>query len=262
MGNMGVIRGSALSVAAAGILALNISGAAAQEPPPGVIGVTDMQGATDWTGLYIGGKVGGAWSDIKWTAGTNDFTTAGLVPVGTTADFSPSGVIGGVIGGGNLQVGRWIFGVELSYSGVNLEQSITSPYKPATDTFTTKIDSLGAIEGRIGFTWNRFLLFGKGGWVGSNAELILVNNANGTTATTEGFVDGWSLGGGVELLTWGNVVFGLEYDYVNLNLSDSSSCPLCIVGIAAGTPSTVTGDATISSVMVRASYLFLPEDDD
>jgi hypothetical protein len=43
-------------------------------------------------------------------------------------------------------------------------------------------------------------------------------------------------------------------------LSNSPDCPLCIVGIPGGAPSSITGDADISSVMVRASYLLFPED--
>jgi outer membrane immunogenic protein len=83
----------------------------------------------------------------------------------------------------------------------------------------------------------------------------------GPTATSEEFVDGWTLGGGAEIITWGNLILGLEYDYVNLNLSSASSCDLCVIGIPlGGGPQAIAGDATISSVMVRASWLFNPED--
>jgi outer membrane immunogenic protein len=55
-------------------------------------------------------------------------------------------------------------------------------------------------------------------------------------------------------------VLGVEYDYIAISLSNSASCPLCASGIVAGTPQSLAGDATLSSVMVRASYLFPPED--
>ena len=72
-------------------------------------------------------------------------------------------------------------------------------------------------------------------------------------------VDGWTIGAGVEHLCWSNIVLGLEYDYVTLNLSNTPSCPLCNSGIVTGgTPSSITGDANISSVMLRASYLVPP----
>ncbi len=256
-------RGRAFKfIFAAGLLALlGTPSAIADGPRPYVIGATDLQGQTDWTGFYIGGKLGAAWSDIKWSQDQNVFTNAGAVAPGTEVSFSPSGVAGGVIGGGNLQVGHWVLGLELSYSGTDLTQSTTSPFFPATDTFTTQIDWLGTVEGRVGYAWDHYLLFGKVGWVGSNASLTMVNSATGVTATSDEFVDGYTLGGGLEFLTWGSVVLGLEYDYTYLSLSTSPSCPLCPVGIVNGSaPQTIGGDATISSVMARASYLFAPED--
>jgi outer membrane immunogenic protein len=255
MGNLSVIRRAATAFAVAGVLMLGSAAAKADEWGP--VGVTDVQAVTDWSGIYIGGKLGGVWSDLNWTQDANLFN--GGIP-GAAADFSPSGFAGGIIGGGNVQIGQWIFGAELSYSGVSLSQTITSPYFPATDTFSSKIDYIGTVEARIGYSFNRVLVFGKGGWAGSNASLTLVNNVTGATSVTDDFVDGWTIGGGVELLTWSSFVIGLEYDYVSLNLSTAASCPLCVAGIVGGVPAAVGGDATISSVMVRASYLFMPED--
>jgi len=234
---------------------------ACADGPTQLIGVTDVQGNTDWTGFYVGGKLGGVWSDISWTQDLNVFSAGGIAPPGASADFAPSGFAGGIIGGANLQNGHWVFGLELSFSGTDLSQTIKSPFFPVTDTFSSQIDWLATVEGRIGVSFDNYLVFAKGGWVGSNATLTLLNTPSGATATTDSFVDGWTIGGGLELLCWSNVVLGLEYDYVNLNLSDAGSCPLCPIGIVGGSaPAAITGDATISSVMARASYLFRPED--
>jgi outer membrane immunogenic protein len=106
---------------------------------PGVV-MTDSQYLTDWSGLYIGGKLGGAFSNFSWGQDLNLFTNGGVVDPRTPLDFSPSGVAGGIIGGANLQLGQWIFGAELSFSGTNLSQSVKSPFFPATDTFSTNLD--------------------------------------------------------------------------------------------------------------------------
>jgi outer membrane immunogenic protein len=243
--------------AAAALVLLGAPSAVADGPRPYVIGATDLQGQTDWTGFYIGGKLGGAWSDITWTQDNNQFTNND----GDQVSFSPSGVAGGVIGGGNLQVGHWVFGAELSFQGVDLSQSLTSPFFPATDTFSAQIDWLATVEGRIGYAFNRWLVFGKVGWVGSHVNLSETNTANGATAEADDFVDGYTLGAGVEMQVWPSVVLGLDYSYINLNLSTPADCPECFVGFVGGSaPQAVSGDATINSVMVRASYLFRPED--
>ncbi len=243
-------RHVARRLVAAGALALSAHGALA-DGTPGIIGPTDLQNQPDWTGFYIGGKLGGAWSNVEWTHNLADFPT-------TSASVSPDGFAGGVIGGGNVQVGRWVFGAEVSFSGMDLSQT-SQPN--ATDTFKAEISWLTTIEGRIGLSFDNYLVFAKGGWAGGNAKLEMVTTS-GTpaTATETQFADGWTIGGGVELLCWSNVVLGLEYDYLDLSLSTAASCPLCDDGILAGTGPAITGDATMSSVMLRASYLFPHED--
>jgi outer membrane immunogenic protein len=258
------IRTFALIVAAGGLLMVPHSGAKA-DPRPWAIGVSDLQGEADWSGFYIGGKLGGAWGNVDWTQDTNIFTNGGAVASNASADFSPSGFGGGVIGGANLQTGKWVFGAEFTFSGVDFSSSIASPYFPATDAFSTKIDWITTVEGRIGYAWDQYLLYGKGGWAGGQAALTLVAGnrtaTTGATADHSGFYSGWTIGGGLDYLCWSNVVLGLEYDYITLNLSGVPSCPLCASGITGGSaPALVSGDATVSTVMVRASYLFRPED--
>ena len=105
---------------------------------PGVV-MTDSQYLTDWSGFYIGGKLGGAFSsNINWHQELDLFTANSGVAPNTPIQFSP----GGVIGGANLQLGQWIFGAEVSFSGTDLSQKVTSPFFPATDTFSTTLDWL------------------------------------------------------------------------------------------------------------------------
>jgi outer membrane immunogenic protein len=253
---MGRIRDCALVLAVASVGAFG-AGAVLADWEPSAVGISDLQGEADWTGFYIGGKLGGTRGDVDWTTDANVFNPFG---VSTPVNFSPSGFSGGIIGGGNLQVGHWVFGAEFSYSGVDLSQTTTSPFLPARDTFSSKLDYIGTVEGRIGYSFYDFLAFVKGGWAGSNATLTGTNTATGFTASTDNFVDGWTIGGGLELLCWSNIVLGVEYDYITLDLGNSASCPLCASGIVAGTPQSLAGEANLSSVMFRASYLFPPED--
>ncbi len=140
---------------AATALALGVQQALADGSEPGrwVPGtpMTDSQNVTDWSGCYIGGKAGGAWSDINWTQNFAEFTVDGQGP-GSSAHFSPSTFSGGVFGGGNLQMGNWVFGLEASFLGMSLSQTVASPNFPATDTFKTEVDWLLFVEPRIGYS--------------------------------------------------------------------------------------------------------------
>jgi len=157
-------------VATAAAIFLVASISAEADGIPGVV-MTDSQYLTDWSGFYVGGKLGGAFSNITWTQDLNAFTALSGVPPNTPVQFSPSGVAGGFLGGANLQLGQWIFGGEVSFSGTDLSQKTTSPFFPATDTISTTLDWLLTVEGRLGYSWDRVMVFGKGGLAATDATL-------------------------------------------------------------------------------------------
>jgi outer membrane immunogenic protein len=219
---------------------------------------TASQNVSDWSGFYIGGKLGGVWSDIGWSEDFAEFASPG-----GTSKFSPSGFAGGVMGGGNLQMGNWVFGLEAAYVGVGLDATTVSPTAP-TDSFSVQLDWLLMVEPRLGYSWDRYMVFVKGGWAGGDAKLSAVGAGNvpGSTATAQAndFVDGWTIGGGIEYAWLPGFIVGVEYQHITLDLGTAASCDLCLIGIPIGEPAAIHGSAEISSVMARASYLFGPED--
>jgi len=83
----------ALRLAATAITLALATTYAAADGIPGVV-MTDSQYVTDWSGFYIGGKLGGAFSSsINWTQDENVFSAssgAAAAP-NTPLDFSPNG---------------------------------------------------------------------------------------------------------------------------------------------------------------------------
>jgi outer membrane immunogenic protein len=249
-----------VAIAAAAFMVAPISAAA--DGIPGVV-MTDSQYVTDWSGVYIGGKLGGAFSNLNWTQDRNSFTALSGVAPNTPVEFSPNGIAGGFLGGANLQLGQWIFGAEVSFSGTDLSQKTASPFFPATDTFSTTLDWLLTVEGRLGYSWDRVMVFGKGGLAATDATLKVTSShpRDGGTASVTEFAKGWTIGGGIEYAAWNSVILGIEYDYMDINLSKGGDCPLCDAGLTIdSTPSALGGHVKISAVMLRASYLFAGED--
>src|SRR3984957_10535755 len=78
----------------------------------------------DWTGIYGGAHVGGAWmNDVVTTT-----TTTILQPAGTTTKVSPMGVAGGAQAGINFQFSPVVVGFEGSWARTNLTSTkIMSP---------------------------------------------------------------------------------------------------------------------------------------
>lgn len=98
----------------------------------------------DWSGAYIGANVGVAWDRMRAldvTQPSGGFFTD-LVPAGTEGfDFNKAGIAGGAQLGAQKQWGRFVLGLEATYTAADLEQTITSPYFPASDTRLAKFST-------------------------------------------------------------------------------------------------------------------------
>ncbi len=210
----------------------------------------------DWSGLYAGAQLGGAWSNLDWQyQNANYFNTNGLVVVGNDFSQDPSGVIGGILGGYNYQAGPWVFGAELAASAANMQQERPSPLFPRLDASTAQVQWLVSATGRLGFAWERWLGFAKGGWAGANLELTLVDQGAGVYGSERQWANGWTVGGGVDYMICDQVSLGVAYDFADINVdSKTITCPSCNgPGAGFGVP-VVDGDVKLQSVMGRLTF--------
>lgn len=168
----------------------------------------------NWTGFYVGGHVGYGWSKKDWT----DISATTGLPTGFVATNHPKGVLGGVQGGYNYQLGQWVFGVEGQFSWTDMNGS--SPFIEPNGTLSdesvhTDIHWLASLAGRFGFAWDRALVYAKGGaaWVNEHhwQEFNGVQDTNVVSATRTG----WTVGGGVEYAFWDRWSAKIEYNYMD-----------------------------------------------
>ena len=210
-----------------------------------------------WGGFYAGGELGGAWSKLDWTyTNPNYFNTVGPVVLGSDFSHNASGVIGGAFAGYNYQTGPWVLGIELSAAGSNLKRQQPSPFFPATDTYTSRIKWLATATGRVGYAWDRWLVFAEGGYAGADVQLTLLDTIALVRADTSTWANGWTVGAGAEYMLREGISLGVVYNYVDLSVDDESvTCPACGAGVGFGTP-IVNGDLRVQSVMARLSFHF------
>ena len=196
-----------------------------------------------WTGFYIGGQLGYGWSDVDWTstqpAGVEQFS------------HDPSGFVGGGHIGLQGQWGSWVAGVELSLLGTDLNESQPGTLNPAQTVRIVDLDNLFLATARLGYAWDRSLAYVKGGYASGRLELTGRNVVTGNTFSTRDTEHGWTVGVGYEQMIWPNVVAGLEYNYINLDVDNRS-------GVSTqGTPGVFSDvDASIHTLMARLSYRF------
>jgi outer membrane immunogenic protein len=104
---------------------------AVKAPPP-----PPAAPAPSWTGFYVGGEIGGAWSDPHLSYVGND--PPAQIQVNGSADltgqqplfansFKMSGVTGGLEAGYNWQVDpKWLVGIETDFNGSSLKAPATA----------------------------------------------------------------------------------------------------------------------------------------
>jgi outer membrane immunogenic protein len=208
---------SILSLAGAA-LAFSVAGAAAADLPYKAPMMAPVQ-AFDWSGYYAGVGIGGSWGDSNWT---NPF---GPGAFGVSFDSAVAGLHGGAqyqfggfgLGGG-LVVG-YEYSASFAMDGFNGNTSCNG--NPALNC-QAKIESLHTIGGKLGLAWDRFMLYGTGGWAGANVATRAVTVPGGVIDDqTKQWQNGWYVGGGLDYAFYHTAgtdwIIGVDYKHIELD---------------------------------------------
>ena len=112
-----------------------------------------------WTGIYVGGQIGYAW-------GSQNVNFGDEFGFYDSLSYNASGMIGGAHVGYNLQLSQFVVGVEGDVDGSSINKSVT--VAPAQIgflplTFNANLNVQGSIRGRVGYAFDRALLYATGG---------------------------------------------------------------------------------------------------
>ena len=163
-----------------------------------------------WTGCYVGGHVGGLWAG-------KEFVDAALAESG---DHDVNGWLGGVQAGCDYQfAGRWVIGIQGDYAWTNAEASHVSLLDPSL-TIQTRIESLASVTGRLGYAWDRFLGYVKGGAAWERDNFNVFNNVTLATLAVSGERRGWTVGVGGEYAFTDYLAGFVEYNYYDFGSRD------------------------------------------
>jgi outer membrane immunogenic protein len=189
-----------VSVALAALVALPASAAdISRPPPPAYKSPPPVAAYYNWSGCYIGGHAGGLFAQKDWSVAA------------TGADLGSHDANGYVAGGQvgcNIQVGGgWVFGVQGDYAFVDANGS----HSNGGVTFNTQIDALYSVTGRVGYAWDRFLGYVKGGGAWERDNYTISNGVLSATASETR--SGYTVGVGAEYAVHPNVTWFVEYNY-------------------------------------------------
>lgn len=187
-----------------------------------------------WSGAYIGAQVGYDWMDA-------DNRVNGFKP-----GSKPDGFTAGGFAGLNYQLDNspLVLGVEadLNYSDANGASRTRAITGAPNVKIQNSFDWTGAVRGRVGYAFDRFLVYGAGGVAFADHDIKAKGAAGGSDDT---IAVGWTIGGGVEAALGDNVTARVEYRYSDFG-TDSFS--------VANTR--VKSDVTDNRVMLGLGYKF------
>jgi outer membrane immunogenic protein len=159
-----------------------------------------------WTGCFVGGHVGGLWARKDWSNAVG-------VPLG---GHNVNGWLGGVQGGCDYQfaggfAGGFVIGIQGDYAWADADGSHV--FAPDNVTDRSRIKALASVTGRIGYAWDRFLGYVRGGGAWERDAYELFDNLNNQLFTARETRSGWTVGVGGEY-AFTNFLSGfVEYNY-------------------------------------------------
>ena len=164
-----------------------------------------------------------------------------------------------MIGGGqlgyNFQYNRLVFGIEASGSAADFDRSFASPFFPATDVWSSKLTWLTTVTGRVGYGFDTWLPYIKGGFAAGNVETSIRDNAFGVLAQGSAVHTGWTVGGGIEVKLTRRISLGLEFMHTDLGRGNDINGSVA-AGFVPVTPENYGVGLRSDSITARFNYLF------
>lgn len=168
----------------------------------------------NWNGCYVGGQVGYGWGNDR--DNETALASGAPSPYSPATSAMPNGFLGGGYGGCNWQpwASHFVFGVEADAEWGNVRGSTNfgNTGTPA-DYYQSQIGAQAAIRGRIGYTFDRLLLYVAGGVAFADVNEHDVLAGAGLTDDNSTTAAGWTVGLGADYAFTPNWIGRVEYRY-------------------------------------------------
>ena len=199
---------TALSIVGGSALAADLPPPMAPPPRAPAAYIPAADPYYNWSGFYVGGNLGAAWNSGGSVSDTFGSTFSGS---GQTTKFTGGGQVGV-----NYEFwGGVVVGAEAMFDWLPRQQTPSLQLKVPTGPFPGTLASatfnsrwLTTATGKLGYAWDRVLLYGKAGgaWVGADNPNLTVNGLGQTltSSTTNNF--GWTAGVGIRVGIHGQLV--------------------------------------------------------
>jgi outer membrane immunogenic protein len=122
-----------------------------------------------------------------------------------------------------------VIGIEADYQWSEINGGISVAGGLATAA--VDVERFGTVRGRLGYAWDRFMIYGTGGWV-FDARVNAAATLLGAGIAQSAGHDGWAAGAGIEWAFAPNWSAKIEYLHIELDDRAYFTPPVCAVATA------------------------------
>lgn len=207
-----LLAATALAVLAAPAMAADIRARAPVYKVPAPI--PPVAQVYNWTGFYIGGHVGGAFTGGRSPLGSSDARFLGGVQVGADYQFAPN----------------WLIGAEAQYSWLPRNNNAGGLAFAPAGLASLDNRAIGSVTGRIGYVWGPALLYAKGGYAWNDRNIDVTSFGLAAPFSASGGRDGYTVGAGLEYMFAPNWSAKVEYQYYDFGRTAFNVAPAALAG--------------------------------
>ena len=203
----------------------------------------------NWTGCYAGVQAGWGWGTSKFS----DPSGTAFAPPGQNLTVSPQGaLVGGQVGCDYQFSGRWVAGIEVADAYADITRGgLSDPFFSNKSDLNAKTNQLGSATARLGYGWDRVLLYGKGGGAWAHNTYDVNKSFAGIVTDFSGSDTrfGWTAGAGIEWAFATNWSAKAEFNYYDLG-----STTLNLVGGGSTLPATIKQQFETATIGVNYRF--------
>ena len=220
---------ASLTMLASGVQAADL---AVYEPLPEAPVAADYY----WRGIYAGLHVGYGWGDRDWDEDGGGFDDE--------FQYDLDGGLAGAQIGYNWQMNSIVLGIEADAAWANIKDTVNE--LGGLITAEAEMKWLATVRGRVGYAFDRIMIYGTGGAAFAGVETTVDAFFGGDTASATHM--GWAAGLGVEAFVTENISMKVEYLHAGF---DDQDFDYSIFGSIEG-----HADLDVDTVKIGVNYHF------
>ncbi len=197
----------------------------------------------NWTGCYVGGNIGGAWSSVDLT------DVSGVNFSATNSGFAGGGQIGCDY---NWGASPWVAGIRNMLDATSLNSSTNFSTVPFTGTVSSGTRWFDTLTARGGYLVQpNVLLYAQGGAAWTNTNITFFTGSGAQVGEASNDRIGWTVGAGVEWMFAPRWSVFAEYNFMGFGTQSATftGCGgTCVVNANA--------KADVQDVLAGVNYKF------